>query len=237
MAEEEAMAAEGEAPPPAPDPSTFPWSSAVVFLVGDPGDGSVESLVGEPKLAAAMSGFGGTEGNATLFRRTDVGVVEEGDEAPAEPEEGAPLRPIAEALASLQERMAADQAAGQQRKLEEAAQAEADAAAANEGAAEGAAEGAEAGGEEGADSAEGGAEESAEAEAAPHVQAPDVVYYVCDFMSSPEDAEAVLSSDLSIDAVVNLRIEKRPDPPVLPTEWIIKSRSCCASSGSSPGLS
>ena len=199
MAEEEEGAA-----PETPDPTTFPWSSQVIFLVGDPGDGSVESLVTSPKLAAAMSGFGTDV--AVLFRRWDSGAVGEGGEAPAEPEEGAPPRPIADALASLQERMAADRAAGQQRKLEEAAaEAEAEAAAEAEAEAE-------------AEATDGGGEETPETGAAPPVGAPDVVYYVCDFLTGPDDAEAVLSSELTIDAVVNLRIEKRADPPVVPTE-------------------
>ena len=214
---DEAEDPEPEAPAePEPQPEDFPWSSSVVILVGDPGDGAVEPLQG----SQALAGFA-VEGGAVVFGRDDQASTEEGEEEPVESEKGAeppPPRPITEALAALQGRMAADMAAGQQKKLEAAA--EAAAAAAAEGgeegteAAEAAAE-AEAAPEEGA-----GAERPATPEetAAPPAPTADVVYYLCGFMDSLEDAEAVLNSELDLGAIVNLRIEKRPDPVVLPTE-------------------
>ena len=205
-----------------PDMDSVSWTVAVVVLNSDPGDGSI-TMPSEERLAA-LEGLPNvsivhrdparpaTGSGASEAAGSSVGSgagSEAGEAAPAE----VPLFDIGEALATLGRQIESDTETGKQGKLEMQAEAEPDAEPEAEPEAEAEAEG------EPEPGSEGGGVVPVEAEPEPEpVEVPDVVYVLVGFVQTEADAEAVLASDVAIDAVVNLRLPPEFVPVEPPTE-------------------
>lgn len=185
--------------PPEPPVTPPPWVSATVVLNVDPGDGSIAA----PDIAVLTAGQDATDGNKTAV----VFVNRSGDRGEDDAEEDEPSHiPIAQALDSFLRVMETTATEGRQRKLDATLSQEDDSVPTeNEY-------------PDGADVVQG-------KEELDQPTNPDVVYVLCGYMMSSEDAEFLLTSDIVIDAVVNLRLPSRPTVPPTPTEEELHTRS------------
>eukprot|EP01052_Picozoa_sp_SAG31_P004836 SAG31_NODE_205_length_20397_cov_19.191152_4_plen_1565_part_00 len=212
--------ADGDPPPHGhggPDSTAVPWRVAVAFLSADPGDGTIETPSDERLVAlAAMP-------NITLVYRNQDRPVTGSENNSGGSDEGNGTHqqpatvPIGDALASFQQQILYDTEAGKQAKFESSTT-DGDSAAKTVVQLESQDE-QQANTEVESEATEPAAESEAEVEPESEpFEMPDIVYVLLDFMQSESDVEAVLASEIPIDAVINLRLPPEIVTITPPTE-------------------